>query len=123
MTTQAEIINLCLSFAGTYKDYPFRSKMNYCVIRHSTNKKIFALIFEKEGNTWVNLKAEPMFGDFLRQIHKSIVPAFHMNKEHWISVILDDSISDYEIEDFVTNSYELTKYKRLDKPGNGCQTP
>ncbi len=111
MTSEEEIKKLCLSFNNTYKDYPFGKAQDHCVIRHIANKKIFALIFNKEGNTWVNLKCDPMFGDLLKQTHEAIVPAYHMNKEHWISVILNGSIPYEKIEQFVSDSYDLTKPK------------
>ncbi len=111
MNSSAELIAYCLSFNNVYKDYPFASKKDYCVIRHTSNKKIFALIFNKDNKTWVNLKCQPMTGDFLRQAYKSVVPAYHMNKEHWISVILDNTIPHQEIINFINTSYDLTKPK------------
>ncbi len=118
MTKREQIIEMCLSFAGVYQDHPFRSASEHTVVRHGYNKKIFALIFNKDGKVWVNLKTDPMLGDFLRQMHEAIVPAYHMNKEHWISVILDDTIHDNEIFDLVSNSYELTKPKQKRKKIN-----
>ncbi len=109
MTTEKQLLELCLSFENVYEDHPFRGKQNYCVVRHRSNKKIFALIYKKDDKIWVNLKCEPLLGDFLRRSHSAIIPAYHMNKVHWISVILDDTIPDAEIELFVSNSYSLTQ--------------
>ena len=57
------------------------------------------------------MKVKPEMGYFLKQVYDAVVPAYHMNKEHWISVILNGSISDKEIKNFVTTSYNLTKSK------------
>ncbi len=107
--TLEELSEYCLNYNNVYKDFPFKKKQDYCVIRHRLNKKMFALIFIKDNNTWVNLKTEPELGYFLKQTYEAVVPAYHMNKEHWISVILDGSIDKNEIFSFVDNSYALTK--------------
>ncbi len=112
MKTKAEITELCLTFGGSYEDHPFRTNtLNYSTIRHLSNKKIFALIVEKDGQVLLNLKTEPMHGDFMKQVYSSIVPAYHMNKQHWITVILDGSVPLEEITNLISNSYELTKKK------------
>lgn len=111
MNTRNELVSVCLTHAESYQDFPFKTNLNYCAIRHRKNKKIFALIFEREGHIWVNLKTDPMLGGFLRESYPAVVPAFHMNKEHWISVILDGSLADAELLSFIKNSYDLTKPK------------
>jgi hypothetical protein len=45
-------------------------------MRHIDNKKVFAWIFEKDGPIWINVKCEPDFLDYWRQIYNSVVPAF-----------------------------------------------
>jgi len=42
---------------------------------------------------------------------KGIYPAFHMNKKYWLSLPLDDSLSDQEIFDLLAVSYQLTSKK------------
>ncbi|KGB24930.1 Protein of unknown function DUF419 [Acetobacter pomorum] len=39
---------------------------------------------------------------------EGIVPAYHMNKAHWISILLDGSVSDALIENLIDASFELT---------------
>ncbi len=109
LISRDEITELCLSFSGAYEDYPFRSSPETSAVRHTQNKKMFALIFQRQGKTWVNLKTDPMFGDFLKETHEAIVPAYHMNKEHWISVVLDDSLDCEIITQLVADSYRLTR--------------
>ncbi len=72
--------------------------------------KMFALTGEdvKPGEAGsVNLKVEPALGDMLRQTFPSITGAYHMNKRHWITVPLDGSVPDDEIEGLVRNSWRL----------------
>ena len=51
-------------------------------MRHRANKKSFALIYERNGKLYVNLKCDPMEADFLRQAFVDVTPAYHMNKVH-----------------------------------------
>lgn len=45
-------------------------------------------------------------------VYQSVVPGYHLNKEHWNSVILDESVKREDIEAMIQESYELTKAKR-----------
>mgnify|MGYP003474968838 CR=1 FL=1 len=47
----------------------------------------------------------------------AVVPAYHMNKLHWVSIILDGSMSDEEIRRLVHDSYRLTAPKKAAKKG------
>ena len=106
MTTRQEAIAACLSLPDAYEDYPFDG--NWAVMRHQTNKKMFAAVFEREGRIWINVKAEPGWGEFWKSVYPAVVPAYHMNKQHWISVILDGSMTGEEILHLIDDSYRLT---------------
>ena len=58
----------------------------------------------------VNLKLPPeMFGSFGAPY--GVYPAYHMNKRHWVSVLLPDAPED--VMQFLVNvSFEATKDKR-----------
>ena len=104
------LIKYCLTFPGTYEDYPFHD-LNWTVIRLNKSKKIFAWIFERQDHLWVNVKADPQWRDFWRDAFPSIVPGYHMNKEHWNSMILDGSIPMETVEKLIAESYDLVKGK------------
>lgn len=108
MLTREEAIALCLALPGVYEDYPFEDT-NWTAVRHIRNRKIFALIFEREGRIWVNVKVDPMWGDFWKNAYSSVVPGYHMNKRHWISIILDGSVNQADICRIIQDSYNLTK--------------
>ncbi len=103
-----KLIEHCLNFENVYLDYPFRDK-NWAVIRHFENKKVFAWIFEKDDFVWINLKCREDKIDFFRQIFKSVIPAYHLNKRYWNSVILDGNISENVLFEMIEESYCLTK--------------
>lgn len=44
-----------------------------------------------------------------------MVPAYHMNKRHWISIILDGSMSEEQVFQLIAESYALTLPKRAAK--------
>jgi len=111
MQTRSDVIEACLRFADAFEDYPFDDP-GTTAMRHKTNQKIFALIMERYGKIWINLKAEPLKADFWRDAYSAVVPGWHMNKRHWISVILDGSMTDADILPLIEDSYELTGPKK-----------
>lgn len=108
------------NFGGIIKDSPWEKYPEHLVFRHADNKKWFALIFEasyetlgikKEGLAQIaNFKCDP---DFIDTITKKpgILPAYHMNKTHWVTVLLDGSAEDNDIKLLVDMSYALTNKK------------
>ena len=108
MTTRQEAIAACLQLPDVYEDYPF-DDFNWTAIRHRANQKIFAMIFERENHIWINVKAQPMWVDFWRRTFSAVVPAYHMNKKRWLSVILDEQEDfDEKLSELVQKSFNLT---------------
>ena len=103
---------------GVEPDYPWESNPAFEVYRHTNNKKWFALVMDiprsrlgLEGDEIidvVNLKTDPVAAGSLR-LEKGIFPAYHMNKDKWISVALDGSVDDEKIKMLLDQSFELTK--------------
>lgn len=102
----------------TLQEYPWDKYPNYTTFKHKDNKKWFALIMdvpyeklniEKEGTVNViNLKNVPEMIGSLRK-DKSILPAYHMNKDHWITILLDGTVQKQKIYDLIDISYDLTR--------------
>ena len=107
MKTRKEAIAFCRSFAGVYEDYPFHDD-NWTVMRHTKNKKTFAFIYERNGCTWINVKVDPEWRDFWRNTFSAVIPAYHMNKTHWNSIILNGTIPEEDIKRMIGESYDLT---------------
>lgn len=110
MRTREEVVAACLALGGCYEDYPFNDP-NWTVMRHHGNRRSFAFICMREGNIWVNLKAEPMWGEHWRRTYPAVRPGYHMNKQHWITVILDGSMTDEEVLPLIADSWALTAPK------------
>ncbi len=111
MKERKEAVGHCLTYQNVYKDEPFHDP-NWTVIRHKGNRKIFAWIFEKEGYIWINVKVDPQWREVRRAAYASVLPAYHLNKEHWSSIILDETVPDEEIKRMIEESYTLTKPKK-----------
>ena len=109
--TLAEFKELCLTFPDSVVDSPF-SSYDTETARHLSNKKWFALLITLEGRPAVNLKCEPMKADFWRGAYPgAVVPAWHMNKEHWNTLYLDSGVPERDIFEMLSDSYELTRGK------------
>ena len=109
--TRKKVIGYCLTFPGAFEDYPFGDP-NWTVMRHKDSRKAFAFIYERDRNIWVNLKCDPFEGDFLRSVYPSVTPGYHMNKVHWLTVIMDGSVPEEEVRRMITDSYALTGMKK-----------
>ena len=115
--TKQEFYELCSSTYSTLPDYPFDEDFETAVFRHGDNRKWFALSMQVSRRKFgidsdevidvVNLKLPTeMFGSF--GASDGVYPAYHMNKLHWISVLLPDAPDD--VVKFLANaSFEATK--------------
>ena len=68
--------------------------------------KIFA-ITDIENFSGINLKVDPEYSAELRERYSSIQPGYHMNKKHWITVMMDGSIPDKLLKQWIDHSYDL----------------
>ena len=105
MISREDIINFCKTFPSAYEDYPFDDQ--WTAMRHRTNHKTFAFIYERNGRLCINLKCEPLRADFLRSIYHGVNPAYHMNKVHWNTVIIGEDVPENELFAMVEHSYSL----------------
>ena len=106
MKTREEILKYALTFPDTYQDTPFHDP-NWVLVRYRQNKRAFAWTYERNGHIWVNVKIDPEWRDFWRDAYPSVVPAYHQNKEHWNSLILDGTIPKKVIKQMIAESYAL----------------
>ena len=106
MKTRAEAISYGLSFPNTYQEAPFHDQ-NWQLVRVKASGKAFLWTYEKGGHININVKVDTEWRDFWRKTYKSVLPAYHQNKEHWNTVILDGSIPDDDIKRMIAESYDL----------------
>ena len=112
-----EFLKYCRDTYGTSPDYPFDDLFETAVLRHANNRKWYALVMRVSRRKFgfesdevidvVNLKLPiEMFGSF--GAADGVYPAYHMNKLHWISVLLPDAPDDV-VRFLVNVSFEATK--------------
>ena len=104
-----EIIKYCTELPSTFKDYPFPDDNVTIAMKHLENKKWFALLMEVKGELYLNVKTNPDYSELLRKSYNYIIPAYHMNKEHWNTVIINDQVDNSLVEELIEQSYELTR--------------
>ncbi|MFW2371759.1 MAG: MmcQ/YjbR family DNA-binding protein [Gammaproteobacteria bacterium] len=92
-----------LSMPQTIEDYPFGPDVAVFKIK----QKMFATLSRRNAIAQINLKCEPYRAAALRDVYEAVLPAYHMNKLHWNTIILDNSIPDDEIRRMVNHSYAL----------------
>lgn len=112
---RAELFEWAKETYGTEPDYPWNDWN--CVLRHKHNNKWYALVIEVSeqklglyGDRIVdvlNLKCDPLLIGSLR-MKPGFFPAYHMNKDKWISIIMDGTVPMEEIKGLINLSYQLT---------------
>jgi predicted DNA-binding protein (MmcQ/YjbR family) len=101
MTTE-ELIAALLAFPEAQEDQPFGPG----ALVYKVRGKMFALVSPASPPT-VSLKCNPMLATMLRDTYPAVTPGYHLNKQHWNTVVVDGSIPDSEIHEWIAHSYAL----------------
>ena len=107
-------------YYGVRAERLFEKNPGFQVYRHNDTKKWFAMIMDLPESILgldgqkiidvVNLKCDPiLIGS--RRLEQGFYPAYHMNKENWITVALYERVPDEKLRMLVDMSYELTRKK------------
>lgn len=109
---------------GTQAEYLWADSPGNAIFRHPASKKWYAALMrvlpeklglaEGEALDVMDIRCSTiMIGSLLST--KGFLPAYHMNKNHWISIILDNSVSDDQITPLLELSYDSVAPKRRKK--------
>jgi predicted DNA-binding protein (MmcQ/YjbR family) len=101
--TAAQLRRLCLKFPDTEETFPFGPETSVFKV----GGKMFALAALKRKPLQVSVKCEPELGEQLRGTYAEIVPGYHLNKRHWLTVTLGGAATDELVKELVAGSYEL----------------
>jgi len=91
----------CLAKKGVTEEFPFDEQ----TLVFKVSGKMYALTNIEEFIS-VNLKCEPELAVELRDRYDAVQPGWHMSKKHWNTIVLDGSISDKLLKEWIDNSYE-----------------
>jgi predicted DNA-binding protein (MmcQ/YjbR family) len=98
-----ELREYCLLKKGTEESFPFDDK----TLVFKVANKIYLLLSLESNPVQFNAKCEPNKAIELREKHSAIIPGYHMNKQHWNTIICDQSLSSKLIFNCIDDSYEL----------------
>ena len=93
----------CLSMPNAVREYPFGEG----VAVYKVQDKMFALMTEGKEPVNLSLKCDPLLATTLRERYESVLPGYHLNKKHWITLILTGQLNWDEVQDFIRLSYNL----------------
>ena len=118
--TRQELIEFIFDEYSVEPDYPFRMDDVTCVFRHIDNRKWFGIAMvvpyrtigiNRDGNVDIlNIKCDPIMMGSLRG-KPGFCPAYHMNKDKWITILLDGSAEKEDITALLAMSYSMTVTK------------
>jgi len=119
MRQAQQIMDYAANHYATQPECLWAKFPDYAILRHSNAKgKWYALIgkiaktklgLKEEGETdFINLKCPPDMVSILRQ-SPPFLPAYHMNKKHWFSVLLDAQTDWDQLTSMLAESYRLVK--------------
>ena len=92
----------CLQKEGVTESFPFdESTLVFKVMN-----KMFALT-DLDGPFTINLKCDPNQAIDLRERYTAVMPGYHMSKRHWNTVVIDGSIEDEKLFQWIDDSYDL----------------
>ena len=100
---------------GTFPEYLWSSSPDSAVLRHK-NGKWYAVIMNVEKSKLgldengtveiMDVKCDPEMTGIIIQTY-GFLPGYHMNKQHWITILLDGTVGESKILDFLDMSYDL----------------
>ena len=106
---------------GVKPEYLWIKYPMFAVFRHESNNKWFAVIMtidkrkiglKSDGQIdVVNLKCDANIVPSMWE-QEGIFPAYHMNKEHWLTVALDGSVNESNLKFLLALSFDLTDKKK-----------
>jgi len=101
----------CLDKPAVSESFPFDEH----TLVFKVTGKMFALFSLEKHPLQINLKCEPEKAIELRERFQSVIPGYHMNKQHWNTLILDGELPKKLIEDLIDHSYDLVVSKLTKK--------
>jgi len=118
--TKNEILEFIKELPAAYSDTPWEGDFYSTVLKHGGGKwfgvllkaspnylKSYGVPLEKDEV--LNLKCPPDLREFLCEKYRGeVLPAYHMNKTHWISIVLLSKVPEEDIKQLIKLSYDIT---------------
>ncbi len=101
----------CLSKPGAEETLPFGPD----TLVFKVNGKVFLLVGLDTEDLRFNVKCDPDKALELREEYPCVLPGFHMNKKHWNTIVVDGSVSNALLKEWIDHSYTLVAPKEKKK--------
>ena len=98
-----EFREFCLSLKGVEEGFPFGPE----TMVFKVMGKIFCLCGLESNPLQFNVKCNPEKAIELREEFSGVIPGYHMNKQHWNTIVMDGSFSDDQAKVWIVDSYHL----------------
>ncbi|ACO46925.1 MmcQ/YjbR family DNA-binding protein [Deinococcus deserti] len=103
MQSVTELRAACAVLPQTQETFPFDAS----TLVFKAGGKMYALTDIHGDPLTVSLKVQPEYGQELRAAYPAIQPSYHLNKRHWVTLILDGSVPDPLVNELLTGSHAL----------------
>jgi len=104
---RSDVEGFILKLKGSKLDYPFGEH----VAVYKFKDKMFALLSEGKQPLNLSIKCDPVLSQVLQEKYESVMPGYHLNKKHWITIVLTGQLSLDEVKDLIVLSYNLVANK------------
>lgn len=101
----------CLSKPGAEETLPFGPD----TLVFKVGGKAFLLVGLDAEDLRFNVKCDPDKALELRDEYSCVLPGYHMNKKHWNTIVVDGSVSNALLKEWIDHSYTLVAPKQKKK--------
>ncbi|MDH6356679.1 MmcQ/YjbR family DNA-binding protein [Parabacteroides sp. PF5-9] len=96
-----EIRAYCLALKNTTESFPFDDQS----LVFKVDEKMYLLLPLEAVDPSITVKCEPEKAEELRARYNAVEPAYHFNKKHWNSILLNSDMTNQEIKTWIDHSY------------------
>jgi predicted DNA-binding protein (MmcQ/YjbR family) len=102
-----QLKTICLEQPAAEETFPFSAELSVFKVAG----KVFALCALDETPLRISLKCVPEVAVRFRLEYPAIIPGYHLNKQHWNTVLIDGTVPDDLVREMVEDSYDLVRAK------------
>jgi predicted DNA-binding protein (MmcQ/YjbR family) len=102
-----EIRDYCITLPEVEETLPFGPD----TLVFKVQGKIFLLLSLDADPVQFNVKCDPVLAEELRENYSCVIPGYHMNKKHWNTIIVDGSVKNVLLKEWIQHSYHLVHKK------------
>lgn len=98
-----QIRDYCIKKKAVTEEFPFDEE----TLVFKVAGKIFLLASLETIPLQINIKCDPEKATELREEYDSVIPGYHMNKNHWNTIIIDGIVPERKLLEWIDDSYSM----------------